>query len=171
MIVTLIALFQLIKAGFFLSAAALLLFAPGALYGAAYDLSWLVALVSADGSAMVATAADMLRGSNPQHLLVSQVVTILLLLGVWLAYLGWGLLRLSSWARKSRIVFSLLQIVMALRVFLIFPGGIDSLELRVALSEAQWRELAVVVVINAAMAFYLLRDLNVVHAFGARDSR
>jgi len=63
--VTVIALFQFVKAAFFLFVAAQLFSQPLTGTFSELNLTRIIGLVSADGSAMISTAIDVMRGRTP----------------------------------------------------------------------------------------------------------
>jgi hypothetical protein len=166
--VSLVALFQFSKAGFFLLAAALLYFAPYAVRDSHLDISGFTAFISADGSAMVSLAADQLYGRNPLGLSVRVLAAIFILLGCWLVYMGWGLWRLKSWARTTRIGVSAIQAILALRLLLVYlPFEMNERSPRP--TSGQWRNFGVLVVFNLLIIFYLVRNTVALHAFGKKE--
>jgi hypothetical protein len=159
--VTVIALFQFAKAAFFLFVAAQLLSQP--LVGTFSDLnlSRMITVVSADGSAMITTAIEVIRGRTPAGVSPEALAAVLALVGVWLIYVGWGLWRLKEWARKTRVGISILQALGAMTVLTVYLPSREG----APLSSGQWRDLFLHLVVNLAMVFYLMWDVNVVKYF------
>src|SRR3982074_316413 len=107
----LIALFQLSKALFFLMVAGLLVMDPTASKFSPLRLPWFVEFVSADGSAMMPIAIDLLHGHNASQLSIPVVAAVLAFLGFWLVYISWGLMQLKAWARRTRVAVSARQVL------------------------------------------------------------
>ena len=163
--VKVIALFQFVKAAFFLFVAAQLFSRPLAGTFSELNLSRIIELVSADGSAMISTAIDVARGRTPTGVSPAALAAILALVGVWLIYLGVGLWRLKEWARRTRIGISILQALAAMTVLTVYlPGGSG-----LPMTSAQWCDLFVHLVVNLAMVFYLMWDVNVVRHFALQE--
>jgi hypothetical protein len=165
----LIALFQLSKAVFFLMVASLLVMDPTNSKFSPLHLPWFVAFVSADGSAMIPIATDLLHGHNPSHLSLPVVAAVLAFFGFWLVYISWGLMQLKAWARRTRVVVSAIQVLSGLTVLLAYLPWLRGIH--APLSSAQWRDLFVLVWLNSAVIFYLVRDVDVARAFDSKSSK
>jgi uncharacterized membrane protein (DUF2068 family) len=166
--VSLVALYQFSKAGFLLLVAALLSFDPYAVRDSHLDISGFTAFIAADGSTMVALAADQLYGRNPLGLSVRVLAASFVFLGCWLVYIGWGLWRLKAWARKTRIGVSAIQALFALRLLLVYlPLKVNEHSPRP--TSEQWRDFGVLLLLNLLIIFYLVRDADVLHAFARQE--
>jgi hypothetical protein len=166
--VSFVALLQFSKAGFFLLAAAFSYFDPYAVRDSHVDISGFTAFISADGSAMVSLAANLLYGRNPLGLPISVLAAIFIFLGCWLVYIGWGLWRLKSWARKTRIGVSVMQALLALRLLLVYLP-LEGNEQSPRPTSGQWRDFGILLLLNLLIIFYLLLNTDVLHAFGKQD--
>jgi hypothetical protein len=169
--VALIALFQFAKGVFFLLVAALLLLNPTVIRNATFNLSPFTSFFSADGSAMAPIAIDLMYGHNPGGLSASVVAVILILFGLWLSYLAIALWRMEWWARGTRIGVSVLQILVGLLVLRVYVPGLAHEDDSTGLIATQWTDLAVLLLINGVIMFYLVADVDVRYAFGVKDSR
>jgi hypothetical protein len=165
----LIALFQLSKAVFFLMVAGLLVMGPIGIKFSPLRLPWFVDFVSADGSAMMPIAIDLLHGHNPSQLSIPVVAAVLAFLGFWLVYISWGLMQLKAWARRTRVVVSAIQVLSGLTALLAYLPGLQGMH--APLSSTQWRDLFMLVLLNSAVIFYLAQDVDVARAFDSKTSK
>src|ERR1700736_6269857 len=165
----LIALFQLSKAVFFLMVAGLLVMDPMTGKFSPLNLPWFVDFVSADGSAMMPIAIDLLHGHNPSQMSLPVVAGVLAFFGFWLVYISWGLVQLKAWARRTRVVVSAIQVLSGLSVLLAYLPGLQGMH--APLSSAQWRDLFMLVLLNSAVIFYLAQDVDVARAFESKTSK
>ena len=167
--VTAIALFQFAKAAFFLFVAAQLFSRPLAGTFSELNLARIIGLVSADGSAMISTAINVIRGRAPDGVDPGGLAAILALVGVWLIHVGVGLWRMKEWARRTRVGISILQALTAMTVLTVYLPNSGNAAAGVPLNSGQWRDLFVHLVVNLAMVFYLMWDVNVLRHFAARQ--
>ena len=117
---------------------------------------------------MVSIATDQLYGRNPLGLSITVLAAVFVFLGFWLAYIGWELWRLKSWARKTRVGISVLQVILALRLLLVYlplEGNKQSPHPTLM----QWRDFGVLLLLNLLIIFYLARDADVLHAFAVKE--